>query len=202
MIPALLLLSCRCAPAPTDATLQPEDIGHYAVMTGVVDAVKAGDLAAVKDLSRQLEGGADATDPALGEHTDRLHGAVGFAVAASDLEDAAYAVAVMGRACRDCHAAAGSPLMVSPPSKSAEGLAAHAAGAEAVWMGYIAADQGVYLAGLARFPRGLEGELGEAARALAERHAMTATTAPPTAAPEAGRPEDVAELLLTCAGCH
>jgi len=200
MIPALLLLACRCAPAPTDANLQPEDIGHYAVMTGVVEAVRVGDLGAVKDLSRQLEGGAEVVDPALSEHADRLHGAVGFAVAAADLEDAAYAVAVMGRACRDCHAAAGSPLKVSPPSNTPAGLAglaAHAAGAEAVWMGYISADRGVYLAGLARFPRGLEGEAGEEVQALSERFALIATEGP-----DAGRPDDIAEWLLLCAGCH
>lgn len=186
---ALLALACRCAP-PEEAPR-----GHYAAMGAVHAAAVAGDLEAVRERSRQLDGGAIAEraagDPALAEHLDRLHGAVGFAIAATDLEDAATAVAVMARACGGCHAAAGHPVAAAAPTASGEPTRDHAAGAEAAWLGALAGERRVADAGLALYA----GAGVDPAGAAAAR-AMAATSEP------GARAEAAARWLLGCPSCH
>lgn len=189
MLLALLALACRCAPPEGGPR------GHYAAMAEVHAALVAGDLEGVRERSRALDGGAiaerAAADPALAEHLDRLHGAVGFAIAATDLEDAATAAAVMGRACGGCHVAAGHPLAAAAPPASGDPARDHAAGAEAAWLGYIAGDRPIVDAGLALYAgAGIDPAGGAAARAMAA-----------AGAPEA-RAAAAARWLLGCAGCH
>jgi hypothetical protein len=208
---ALLLLSCRCAPAEPDGA-GADAPGHYGVALELVAALRAGDIDQVQALARRMDGGESVEAPALAEHAERMHGAVGFAQVAEDLEEAAWAVAVMGRACGECHAAAGDPLglmspgdpaLPLPPEAAAAAIAAaitaasaaapapagHAAAVDAVWTGAVGPSASLLVEGLAAYAAALPGQAPAAAAVL-------------TAPDPASRADALGALLAGCAGCH
>lgn len=73
------------------------------------DAVARGDLDGLHAAARDLD------DPSMSDTAvDELHGAIGMAVAAQDLEEAGWAMAGIVEACGDCHAGRVGPTSSKP----------------------------------------------------------------------------------------
>jgi len=98
-----MLLACTCGDVPE------APLGHYASALLARDALIRGDLEGVQDAARQLDQGGTSDSGA-----SELGGAVGMAVAASDTEEAGWAVAGMITACAECHDGKTGPTSASP----------------------------------------------------------------------------------------
>ena len=108
----MFLLACTCArsvPEPPPP--------HY---EGVVDlrlSVEAGDLDAFKAAARNLDGDQD--------EAGGLHGALGFAQVAEDVDDAAFAAARIAEACGACHTGLSTELLpVGDPTAVSQAVTA------------------------------------------------------------------------------
>ena len=126
----MFLLACTCArsvPEPPPP--------HY---EGVVDlrlSVEAGDLDAFKAAARNLDGDQD--------EAGGLHGALGFAQVAEDVDDAAFAAARIAEACGACHTGLSTELR----------LDTHADVAETLWDGTLVGDPTVVSQAVAAWDR-------------------------------------------------
>lgn len=116
----MFLLACTCARSIPEAPPP-----HYEGAVELRLSVEAGDLAGFKAAARDLEG--DQQD------AGGLHGALGFAQVAEDVEDAAFAAARIAEACGACHAGMSTELR----------LRTHADVAETLWDGTLIGDPAV-----------------------------------------------------------
>jgi len=90
-------------------------------------AVEAGDLPALKQAARDLEGDQ--------EDAGSLHGALGYAQVVEDQEEAAYAAARIAEACGHCHVSRSVGLSTELR------LSHHAEVAETLWDAMIVGDE-------------------------------------------------------------
>jgi hypothetical protein len=156
--------------------------------------VEAGDLAAVTEAARRLDGGPLVEDAsgAAGHALGDLHSAAGFLVAAADAAEAGIGVARVAEACGACHVAEGVVI----PGIETKG---HARIAQSLWWGVVAGDPALgrdAAARLAADPPRTRQRPGseEAARAVAEAARATASGGSAT--------DLLAVLVGACPICH
>ncbi len=107
-------------------------------------AAEAGDLAALQQAARELEGDQ--------EDAGSLDGALGYAQVVDDREEAAYAAAAIAEACGSCHIRQGLPL-------SAERrLGDHPDVAETLWDAVVVGDEEAARAAIQAWDQGTLGE--------------------------------------------
>lgn len=105
LVAAALLAGCRCAPEPAAPAAD-----HYRAFPALVDAAARGDLAAARDVARDVDGDSDADDATA------VAAAIGFVADAEDVAEVADAVAAAAAACGACHAERGvAALEARPP---------------------------------------------------------------------------------------
>ncbi|HJN76919.1 MAG TPA: hypothetical protein QGF58_23535 [Myxococcota bacterium] len=156
-----LLLACRCGDAPERAP------GHYMGAILARDAVIRADLDALHAAARELE------DPGMKDTAvEDLHGALGMAVAAEDLEEGGWAVAGIVEACGDCHAGKVGPVSAT----------AGPHGHDRLWADLVSGRE-IDASGF-------------------KEVAPTEATALALASTQAERASAYGDLLVRCSGCH
>ena len=134
----MVLIACTCRSAPELPA------PHY---EGAVDlrlAAEAGDLAALREAARRLEGDQ--------EEAGSLDGALGYAQVVEDGEEAAEAAAAVANACGTCHIARGLPMTAE------RRLGTHGEVAETLWDAVVVGDQDTAAAAVGAWDQGPLGE--------------------------------------------
>ena len=133
---ATIACTCRTPPEP--------EAPHYEGAVALRLAAEAGDLPALLEAARELEGDQ--------EEAGSLDGALGYAQVVEDREEAAYAAAAIAQACGSCHIRQGLPLTAE------RRLEDHPDVAETLWDAVVVGDQEGAQVAVEAWDRGTLGE--------------------------------------------